>query len=194
MTIRVLSIPKHLRMITLVCILLVIEVFVVFFFIAPSINEISSLQGAVDARMRDLEVRYARGAQLNKLKTTYEKLAPMISTWEQRFIKENDVLNLITELETLAGRAGVTKTIAFGTASPTVRTPEGTKSFPLDLSIDGPFPNVLVYLRSIERMPLFYSIDQWSFIEKTPLTEVGTTNQQKGHVIIHLTGLLWQKK
>ncbi|MBI5798316.1 MAG: hypothetical protein HZB10_00080 [Candidatus Yonathbacteria bacterium] len=194
MNIHIPSIPRHLRMITIVGILLTVEVIVVLLFIAPSIEEISALQGAVDARMRDLETRYARGAQFNKLKTTYEKYAPILSTWEQRFIKESDVLNLITELETLAGRASVTKTIAFGQSSPTVRAPEGTKPFPLDLSIDGPFPNVLQYLRSIERLPLFYTIEQWSFIEKTPLTDIGFTNQQKGHVLVRLTGTLWQKK
>lgn len=192
MVMRITSIPRYIRIILVVAVLVIGEATLVLVLIAPAVNEIRALQQTVDARKNDLEMRYQRGTHLNALKTTYQNLNPEIEKWKKYFVDDTKILDVITELETLAGRSGVTKTIQLASTGSTPSAPGKADPYPLELTIDGPFGNVLQFMRSIERLPLFYSVDQWT-LTSAPAT-ITTNATTKGNVLVHLDGFLWKLK
>lgn len=191
---RLTKIPQYVRMLIGVGLLLVIEFVIVFILVTPAIHDIQSLQTKIDDEKQGLELRYQRGTHLNALKETYQRLDPSIEAWKAHFIKikdEKKMLDLITELETLAGRARVTKTLRLTEAGSMNNVPKGTIPSSLDFSMEGQFPNVIQYLRSIERLPIFYSVDRVSFTGASISLLPTHTDNQPGNALVHLTGFLW---
>lgn len=161
--------------------------------IVPSIGEIRDLSKEVDARRRDLEARYQRGARLGAITTAVRTLTPSMAEWKQYFVPAQAELDIITQLETLAGRANVVQTLAFPTRGENPPSPQGTTELPLTLTVDGAYPNIVAYLRSLERLPLFVSISAWSLIDRSLGTQLSAPRGAEDHgaVLMHLDLALW---
>lgn len=170
-----------------------VEVVLAGVIIVPSISEIRDLSNEVDARRRDLEARYQRGARLGTITAAAHALAPDMELWKQYFIPAQAELDIITELETIAGRAEVAQTISFPTRNEDLAMPPSTTQLPLTLSVDGTYPHVVAYLRSLERLPLFVSVIQWSLVDRSLGTQPGAAERGEGagSVLLHLDLALW---
>lgn len=187
-----LHLSRAARLLTIITLCTLIEGALLLALVAPTISEIRTLRTEVDARRRDLEARYERGARVNAIRAAYQTLEPSMKDWEKIFLPEDSELVLITDLETLAGRHGVTQIMGFQKTDIPPNAPPHTRALPLHLNLSGSFSALLAYLRSLEKFPIVYSIESWEMTKQLASSELAAPIS-RGALSMTIQGTIWQR-
>ena len=129
---------------------------IIMLVIIPTINDIRTISAAIFQERVDLEEKYLRGQLLKKTVSDFEKIKPQKDVLDSIFIHESDELAFISTLEDLSTENGVQQTLNLETRN--IRENKGIKYFPLKITVEGSFVQVMNYLSGLENLKYYFNI------------------------------------
>lgn len=165
--------------------MLALVIGITFGIILPSIRRIQTLRRDVNAIQEHLEKQYLKAQHLRRSVRELPNISRLINSFAEAAIKPGEELRVITELETIADRHKVEQTLRIVTTPADLKasrstTPPSSGSEAAAEKIDssdndrlsgkpyyqfsfitqGPFRNLINYLRAVEQLPYYLIIDQ----------------------------------
>ena len=142
---------------------LLVIVGIIYLIVWPTVRDIKTMSGEIDAQRIDLEKKYIKGQSLKQLTENLKKIEPKLELLDQIFINENRELEFITSLENLANQNGVAQKINL--SAPTAAANKNFKKIGLQLFTQEGFSNQLKYLIDLEQLSYYLNIN---FLELSP--------------------------
>jgi len=130
---------------------------IVYFIIWPTIKDIKTINYAVYLERLDLEKKYQKGQLLRTTIENFEKIKPEQDKLKNVFVIEGQELEFITSLEQIAEKNQVDQELKLATSDDVNRP--SSYSLPLTLKINGSFIGILKYLRDLENLDYYFSIN-----------------------------------
>jgi hypothetical protein len=128
--------------------------------------EINNMQADIEARRLDLEQKYIKGDDLNKVMKNLDKVGSDINRLNGAYIVKGKELLFITAMEEIAAKHSVDQKINLGSSVAF----SGTDFFKTTVQINsrGTFQNIMNYLRSLESMDYYLNITDISLSKSAP--------------------------
>ncbi len=124
---------------------------VLVFFIVPTYQTISELQQAIHDKQVELASFQQQRENIEQTRRDYNEIKNDINNISKTFIVEDDLVALISTLETLAADSAITQSLDIeGTGTDTI----GTK-LNIKLKLTGELPDVVAYLAMLERLDYY---------------------------------------
>jgi Tfp pilus assembly protein PilO len=139
-------------------ILIIILAYIVF----PSVKHIDQLSDQIFKERTKLEELYLKGQSLKRSTEEYRKIKNEISELENIFITQEQELNLITQLETLANETNVEQELNIKET----KEINEEKMF-IALNIRGEYANIINYLEQVEALDIYVNFDKVKFSKNT---------------------------
>jgi len=157
--------PTKKKMILSVVVVILINVFIVYFIILPTVNDIQEISDAVYRERIDLEKKYQRGQLLNKTLENFEQVKAQRGKIGSAFIIEGSELLLVTSLETIAEKNSLAQEIRLDSKK-VAESKNLYQSQKINIALTGKYGDLRQYLHEIERMP--YTVNVFDISWTTP--------------------------
>lgn len=122
--------------------------------IIPTIHNIKQLDQETYELRLSLERRYQNNINIRSMLAQVDQTKQAVALFSDHLLRPGHELDLITLLETLATKSGVTQRVVDSNLDS-----DHSKQIVMSLSIVGPYANVLSYLDGLEHSPYFITID-----------------------------------
>lgn len=150
---------NHFLVVTIIFTLLLFGV--TFLIILPSAREIRLIRKQVlEERMR-LEKLYMRGQLQKRVRENYYSIKESADWLDNILLKENQELQYITALESIADKNGIKLKINVGESVKMEGFPFSTLNISLDLV--GSWPQIMLFLNDLENLPYYTNIKEIVF-------------------------------
>lgn len=175
------SLKNHFLLTTLIFIILML--IIIFFVIRPSWREIVSIDAKVIEQRIQLETLYTRGQLQKKVTEKYNEIKNEAAFLDEILLKENQELQYITSLESIADSLGLNLQITIGENQ---KLPvDGLSALPFSFVVSGNWRNIVSWLDKVESLPYYTNIAEITITsrpedpERTSLGITATTFWQK---------------
>ncbi|MFH1610764.1 MAG: type 4a pilus biogenesis protein PilO [Patescibacteria group bacterium] len=138
---------------------LLVLVIILAYIVLPSIKHINELSNQIFAERTKLEELYLKGQSLKRSTEEYRKIKNEISELENIFINEEQELNLITQLETLASETNVKQELNI---KENEKNTDNEKMY-IALNIRGQYTDIIKYIEEVEALDLYINFDKIRF-------------------------------
>ncbi|MBI5765672.1 type 4a pilus biogenesis protein PilO [Candidatus Falkowbacteria bacterium] len=132
-------------------------VLIVLFIIYPTIWEIIAINTEIIQEKKELEEKLARGLNMNKINDALQEIEGTIKKLDSIFIKQNQELEFITQLENIAAVHGVALNINSDFNGQKIA--ERIKQISLQVNVSGDYMNILNFLQEVESLPNYYNLN-----------------------------------
>lgn len=150
---------SHFLVVTIIFALLLLGV--IFLIILPSAREISSIRKQVLEERVRLEKLYVRGQLQKKVRENYNSIIESADWLDNILLKENQELQYITALESIAEKNGIKLKINVGESVKIDALPFSALNLSLDLT--GRWPKIVLFLNDLENLPYYTNIKEIVF-------------------------------
>ena len=157
--------PTKKKMILSVVVVILVNVFIVYFIILPTISDIREISDAVYRERIDLEKKYQRGQLLNKTLENFERVKTQRGKIESAFVIEGSELLFVTALETIAENNYLAQEIKLDSKKVS-ESKNLYQSQKINISITGKYGDLRQYLHEFELMP--YTVNVFDISWTTP--------------------------
>ena len=163
------------RILTMTLIIIVLSFVIVFFVILPTIKNIRGLQKDINTTQQLLEDRYKKTQRVHRSIQDLDNIIKQTEKFENISITNDPELDIITKLEDIAGEYNITQTLKAtlhekGSSSMNIpNLPPLLKNkdyYIFSFSSEGKYENLMNYLRSIEKLPYYFSVNSVSLSKK----------------------------
>jgi len=144
--------------------------------IIPSIKNIKEIATDIMSRRADVEKKYIKGMNLNKLTNGLKTIEPQLNKLDDIFVEENKMLDFITTLEKIAEKNKITQKI--NPALTQKVSYDNYKKIPLQIFSQGNYINQIKYLDEIE------SLNYYINVKLIELTGVNSANGEISMLLI----------
>lgn len=151
---------KRKLILFVVTVLIAIGVVIVVVII-PTMARIKAISRQIYVEREDLETKYQKGQLLKKTLSDFNEIKPDITIVTNAFLISDQELDFVTALEQLEASTGVQQNVDLKTDGAVLS--RGFKEIPLRLTVTGTYPNLLAYLRQLERLNYYIYIDSIRF-------------------------------
>lgn len=133
---------------------------IIFFIIRPTVSEILKIGGEIDMQREDLENKYKRGQSLKKLTADLKTIEPQLEKLDQIFIKRDESLKFITDLEKIAENNGIDQKINLSAQGSKIGDHQ---KIPIQIFSKGNFFNQIKYLTALEKLDTYINLNVLEF-------------------------------
>lgn len=164
----------------------VISVLIALVIIVPSVRQILALEKDITDTQTFFEQQYERSQKMRRSVHNLDSISESSEKYKNAFINEGEELPIITELEKLASKNNIDQNLRVQFVNPkdVKGVPsEETKLLPTQLrnkayytfsfSSTGKFDNLMEYMKKMEQLPYYFSIDSIQFDKKPDETDIG---------------------
>jgi len=130
----------------------------IYFIVLPTVSDIKTMNGEIDAQRIDLETKYLKGQSLKQLSENLNKIEPQLALLDQIFINQNRELEFITSLENQANQNRVAQKINL--SAPEATANQNFQKISLQLSARGDFTDQLRYLIGLESLGYYINVNR----------------------------------
>ncbi len=152
-----------------------------FGIILPTLLSIKAIREDIDAAQIAMDQQYRQQQALRDLAANLQATREITSEVNSYAIREGEELRFIQALESVAEDIGLVQTINLDTANQQTVS-DWEKSIPLTVTLRGPFPDILRYLRNTEALPYRISIHD------IRISEAQTSSVAPGTVDVRMVG------
>lgn len=146
---------KQQMVISLVLFILFVALFL-YFFIFNNIQAIYNIKKEIITKKLDLKTVADRQKNIGSLINNLKKIEPQLSSLQNIFISKNRELEFITTLEDIAEKNSVEQKLNISDTTKIGKN--GYETALLEIKVQGLFPNIMEYLRSIESLNYYINI------------------------------------
>ncbi|GEM_PF-5984604 len=141
--------------------LLVLIIGIIIFVFIPSLTKIKTITKAIDRERMELEKLYTRGQVVHEVKIKLEQTKKDLPLLEATILKAGTELDWIKRVEALALGHSLEQRLNLGTAV----QENGLSVIPFTMEIKGNWPDVLSYVRDLERFDWYMRITNFEIAQ-----------------------------
>jgi Tfp pilus assembly protein PilO len=130
------------------------------FVIIPGTVDISNMQTDIEARKNDLEMKYIRGDDMNKMMRNLDKVSSELDLLKSVYIKKGSELEFITAIEKIAADNSISQKINLGASEPF--SGNGYSKTSVQINSSGNYENIIKYIKSLESLDYYLNISNIS--------------------------------
>ncbi|MFA5134719.1 MAG: type 4a pilus biogenesis protein PilO [Patescibacteria group bacterium] len=145
-----------------------VTVCLLFFITIPFYTKVSELTESINGKRIQLASFQQQRENIEQTRTEYNTIKTDIESVSKIFIKEDNVLEIISTLEEIALTNNIIQSISMGTFS----TEGITRRLDVTLSLQGTWNHIIQYLSSIERLDYYISMSDLAINTNTEGTTV----------------------
>lgn len=145
---------------------------IIYFFIIPAAENIKILKGEAEAKRLELEKNYLKGKSLKAITEDLRKVEPQLEKLKKIFVKKDQELEFINEMEKTAQDSGLEQKINLSSEEENLGI--GYKKIPIQLLTSGDFSSQIKYLSALE------SLDYYINLKTLEISSAGTIIKEDG--------------
>ena len=163
------------KMLTITLIIIILSFIIIFFIILPTIKNIRELQKDINTTQQLLEDRYKKTQMIHRSIQDLDNIIKQTEKFKDIAITSDPELNIITRLEDIANEHNVIQTLKAtlhkndsGSANITNLHPllKNKDYYTFSFNSEGKYEDLINYLRSIEKLPYYFSINSLGISKK----------------------------
>jgi Tfp pilus assembly protein PilO len=133
---------------------------IVGFVVIPGTVDISNMQTDIEARKNDLELKYIRGDDMNKMMRNLDKASSELDLLKSVYITKGKELEFITAIEKIAADNSISQKINLGASEPFSGNSYSKTSVQINPS--GNYENIIKYIKALESLDYYLNISNIS--------------------------------
>ena len=136
----------------------VIVAAVSYFIIFPQIKNIIKIKNKIEKQRIELAKRYVQGQNLKKLSSDMEMVEDSLEKLEKVYIKQEEALEFITDLENIAEKNNISQKIDLLSLEESRKLHKGYFERQMHIYLNGKYSNLLSYLADMETLRYYINI------------------------------------
>lgn len=135
--------------------------------IFPNYQKIKEVNKQIFDLRSQLEIKYKSAKQIHKNQVKFSEIKKLVAQYENKFLKKNGELSLITLLENRAEKFNLAQDINLNPEL--LASKKELSMFELDIRLTGELQNIMRYLESLNKDSYFISLTDLNFTKGGPL-------------------------
>lgn len=150
------KIKREMIITTLISVVIVAAVS--YFIIFPQIKNIIKIKNKIEKQRIELAKRYVQGQNLKKLSSDMEMVEDSLEKLEKVYIKQEEALEFITDLENIAEKNNISQKIDLLSLEESRKLHKGYFERQMHIYLNGKYSNLLSYLADMETLRYYINI------------------------------------
>ncbi len=157
-------------------------ILIILFIIYPTMREIIYMNEEIIQERKELEEKLARGLNMNKINDALQEIEGTIKKLDSIFIKQNQELEFITQLENIAAENDVALNINSDFSGQKIA--DLIQQISLRVNVSGDYMNILKFLQEVESLPKYYNLNLIVASTKQPVANGPMFMQLSGQIYL----------